>query len=184
MFARRLLAWLVPALLVSGTVGTGSAVKATPSPAALWSNITVQGQTTSWKLTLENIRKMLAVPRTTWAGYHTTLWTMWVLTLRMTDTGRHSANIYDDLDLALKIMPKFQTYPTPGWTSLQNKQPFTAIYEGAARDFGGALPWQATAPGRTTTYCYVIAAKRGESHYGLYNIFPTTGTTFILDTGY
>jgi hypothetical protein len=151
--------------------------------ATSWPTVKVNGQVTSWRLTLLDLRKMDRIPNTTWKGYGKHIFTFWVLTLRMTNLGHRDASIQGDLSLTLRVLPKYRTYLTPGWTGLDRSSTSDALTEGAAKDFGGALPWSVTRPDTTTTYCLVIGARPGESHYGIYNATFTTGYTLLFDTG-
>jgi hypothetical protein len=161
---------------------TRAATAGSPS-VARWPTVTVTGLHTTWTLTVTAMRKMNQIPQTQCVCYKANIWTFWVINLRATNIGSHAASIFGDLQLALKILPKYQTYGTSGWTTLLRQQQYTAMMETAAKVFGGAVSWQITQPHQTTAYCYVIGARRGESHYGFYNVSPTT-TTFLFDTGF
>jgi hypothetical protein len=116
------------------------------------------------------------------------MWVFYVISLRASNEGRRPTSVFDDLGLALKILPGYQTGisigSTSGWTTLARNSDFDRIYAAAAHDFGGVVPWQTTRPSQTTSYVYIIGARRGESHYGLYNILQGRESVLLLDTGY
>lgn len=153
-----------------------------------WSNIEVAGKLSNWRVTVNQIRKLYAIPRSQSVWYKSNLWVFYVLNLKAENYGRRATSIYNDLYLSLKIMPRYQSAASigaiSGWTTLIRNSTFTTIYQAAQRDFGGALPWQVTSPRHETSYVYVIGARRGESHYGLYNLLPDKPEVFLLDTGY
>jgi hypothetical protein len=171
------------AIVLAGSgLARGSTLAAAPQK---WPAVGVQGSVTSWRLELVDIRPMNRIPNTTWKNYATNKWKFWVLHLRMTNTGHRASSISDDLEITLRILPQYQSSPpSPGWTQVgPNDTGLRPLILAATRQFGGALSWQVTQPGKTTLYCYLIGSKRGESHYGLYNATPK-GFVFLFDTGY
>ena len=180
-FQRSLCRMLVALVLA---FGLAAAVPPRVLAAASWPTTSVKGIATTWQLTLLQLRKLDRIPNTQWSGYGKHIFTFWVFTLRMTNTGHAATSIEDDLRLTLRVLPKYRAYLTPGWTTLARSSVADTITAGAAADFGGALPWAITNPGVTKVYCYVIGARPGEGHYGLYNQRPPTSEAFLFDTGY
>ena len=111
---------------------------AQPALAALrWPNVTLQGKATSWSLTLQSLRRMETIPHTTWSGYKSGTFTMWVLTLKMTNTGNRSANILEDLMLTLKVLPNFHAANPSGWTAVAKYGAFIPLVQTTAQEYGG-----------------------------------------------
>ncbi len=162
-----------------------SATAPRPAAATAARIATINGQTTQWNLSLLRIRSMNRIPHSTWTGYNTAFkYRLFVLTVRLNNTGRRAANPYNDVTLTLKVLPNYPTAYPSGFTSVPHNADTADMYQAAARQYGGLLPWQATQPGRTSVYCYVIGANRGEAHYGLYSFASGKGMTFLQDTGF
>jgi len=173
---------LVPA---SMNLAQGSSLAGAAGSTQRWPTVSVQGNTTNWKLQLVSMQTMYRIPHTTWANYASNLWEFWVLKLNMTDIGPHAASLSTDLNITLAQLPKYQSSILPtGWTQVSpTDQGLRPLIQAAAQQFGGALSWQVTQPGHTTLYSYLIGSRRGGSHYGLYNATPK-GYIFLFDTGY
>ncbi len=183
-----LLRGLATTVLVAGPVWVlpGAAAGMTTSAVRI---AQVGGQKTTWRVALTRIWSTdgSAFPRS-WHGYRGSFFRFYVLTLRLTNTGRRTADPYDDLLLTLKVMPPHTSRHLSGFTEVAIDDPgMGPIARGAPRSYGAAVPWQATAPGHTTAYCYIIATVQGESHYGLYNVSTQGGLaptyTLLFDTG-
>jgi hypothetical protein len=108
---------------------------------------------------------------------------IFVLTVRLQNTGSLAAAPYTDLTLNMRVIPPHPAHYPAGWTPLPRDPIGESLQRGAVRQFGGALPWVTTAPGATTTYCIVIAARPGDTGYGLYNYSHNNGYVFLLNTG-
>jgi hypothetical protein len=106
-----------------------------------------------------------------------------VFKLALTNIWAHVADPYTDLTLTMIVKPGYVTDYPAGWTWPDREPVFDAIQRAAAKQFGGALPWSATAPSQTTIYTAVIIMLRAESHYGLYNFIPNRKPVFLVDTG-
>jgi hypothetical protein len=135
----------------------------------------VPGTTSEWRLEFLSAQGMYRIPHTDWQGYHLKYmkFHLFVLKLRLTNVGKHRADPYDDLGLGLMVMPSAHDNTKGalgifGPLDMSNKYnpPF---YRQVLKIFGGAPPWQATSPGQTTTYCYLMGTPPGHSHYGLYD---------------
>jgi len=144
----------------------------------------ITGVTTAWKVELLSIHAMDRIPHTefanSWTFYRGNFARFYVIGLKLTNTGTHSADPYHDLNLV--IQPK-----KPGgsaYAELNRTQwPQERLMKVAAQQFGGMLPWTATAPGATTNYCFVYAAVREQSHFGLVNFDPKKGYIYLFETG-
>jgi hypothetical protein len=161
--------------------------KADSTGARTWPVVSVLGQATTWKLSLLNLRKVDRIPGTQWRAYTSHEWAFWVLTLKMTNTGKKTAEIADDLGLTLKANAASLAklgYTSPGWTAVDRKSKVLGGFiPAAAKAYGGVVPWVMTQPGKTTIYCYLIGARSQESHMGLFNSLPYKPQVFLFDTG-
>jgi hypothetical protein len=131
-------------------------------------------------------KKVSATPPCPWLHrdiYAAKVWRIFVLTVRLANTGSQAAAPYADLTLNMRVIPPHPAHYLAGWTPLPRDPIGESLQRGAARQFGGALPWVTTAPGATTTYCIVIAVKPGDTGYGLYNYSHNNGYVFLLNTG-
>lgn len=205
--ALTLLSLAAPLLVCRPLIGATTAA-ALESPV-----VAVKGIGTTWEITLVHSRAMDRIPHTTWIrrwtdpacmqrrsqhhprlddpascvrqydAYRRMQPRIFVLTLRLVNTGARAAAPSDDLALTMAVMPPTKTRYPMGWVSGLKVEPYGRFTSAAAQQFGGALPWTTTAPGHATTYCYVIMAYRGEAHYGLYNAPYHQPRVFLFNTG-
>jgi hypothetical protein len=175
------LACLVSAVTL--TMGPLVSVQA-PLRAAAVATAPVNGLATTWRISLLKVRTMNRVPNTdfanSWVFYKSTFFHFFVMTIQLANTGQRSANPYTDLNIVI--------WPRRGggsaYTELaRDRPPQGRIMQVAAREYGGAAPWTATAPGRTTTYIFVYAATRGQTNFAMLNFDSTKGYTYLFDTG-
>ena len=169
---RSRLLWLVlPAVFL--TCIPTDAARATASRAGTTA-AGIHGKTTTWNVALAGVRSLPHILHTTWVD-PTHHWSFYVAMVRLTNSGTRAAVPADDLLLTMKVIPPHPTRYLAGWASLPRQKPYDAWTRTAMQQFGGAPPWIAAQPGQSATYCYVFMTARGDSHYGLYNVWLAPG---------
>lgn len=185
--AGRVVAAIAVSLFAARIVGPAAPAAADVTVSA---PVPVEGLTTTWDLSLNQIRSMDQIPHAYWPNNRHHAYRIYVLTVALKNTGLRMADPFDDLMLALKVtQPQYAVNVASysvGFTTPQRVGPFPAMYAAATQRYGGVVPWIAAKPGSTTTYTYIINTSPGNSHWGLYNFYykpPVSKYVFLLNTG-